>query len=165
MNKKNHICDNGKVAAVIRLKNLATTNRDDLLDHTMFSCFPPTAHLPRLGRALETTIVLSLLVDLSGTVGHADPTMLHNGNHVSHCRWSMQNVHSMLSFLVRKTTGCVWFEIVHEPISGSSIANVRVFSRVLEVLLPEDFVRNGHAPSELAYHWWMNCKISPSMED
>ena len=37
----------------------------------------------------------------------------------------------MLSLVVQTTTVFVQFEIVHEPISGSSIANVDVFESLL----------------------------------
>ena len=44
----------------------------------------------------------------------------------------------MLSFAVQKTTVLVQFETVHEPISGSTIANVNVFFlHAFEVLLPD----------------------------
>ena len=57
--------------------------------------------------AFETTIVSSLM-DLSGTIGHADPTMLHKRNHSGRLRWLMHKIRSMLRVVVHKNpTVCV----------------------------------------------------------
>ena len=47
-----------------------------LFDPTNFVSVP-TSEFAKIGSALETTITSSLM-DLSGTNGNADPTMLHN---------------------------------------------------------------------------------------
>ena len=65
MNKKNQSCDDGKVAAVMRLINPATTKRDNLFYQTNFVNAPA-----RIGLAFETTMVLRLMV-LFRTIGHA----------------------------------------------------------------------------------------------
>ena len=52
----------------------------------------PTNDFAKVGLALETTIVLSLM-KLSGTIGHADrldPNMFHDRNHLSHFCWLTQ---------------------------------------------------------------------------
>ena len=124
MIKKNQSCEDGEVAAVERVKNLATVKRDNLFDPAYF-VNAPTSDSARIGLAVETTIVLSLM-NLSRTSGHADrvdPKVLHHRNHLSHVHWWMHEARSMLSLVVHKTTVCVWFETVHEPIFGSNTAN------------------------------------------
>ena len=70
----------------------------------------PTDDFAKIGKAFETTIVLSLM-ELSGTSGLTDPSMLHKRNRLSRFRSLMHKVHSMLSLEVQKTTVCVWFEL------------------------------------------------------
>ena len=95
-------------------------NRDSRMDPTN-SVGVPTNEFAKLGLAFETTTMASLM-DLSGTTGHAGPTMFHNR---SRSRWLTHEIHSTLSVVVHKSG--VWFEIVREALSGSNSENVDFF--------------------------------------
>ena len=69
MNRKSQSCDDRKVAAAMRPKSPVTTERDNLFDLMNF-VNSPTSDCARIGLALETTMVLSLM-NLFGTIGHA----------------------------------------------------------------------------------------------
>ena len=138
----------------MKLINPATMKCDNLFDPTDF-VNAPTNDPAKIGLAMETTTVLSL-INLSETICHGDrvdPRVLHNRNHLNHFRRLTQKALSMLSLVVRKTTVCVY-----EPIFGSNIADVDAFfaricgsSRATAITLPN---------SRSSYHGWMNCMIS-----
>ena len=67
MNMKNQSCDDGEVAAVMKLTNPAITKRHDLLDPTNFVNFP-TSDSARIGLSFKATMVLRLM-NLFGTIG------------------------------------------------------------------------------------------------
>ena len=67
-------------------------------------------------------------MNLFGTIGRRfDPGRLDNRNQLSHFRWLMHKVRSMLSLASHKTTVSVQFESGLEPVSGSNIASVFMF--------------------------------------
>ena len=111
--RRTKVAVTGHGAAVTRLTSPATMNHGNLFDPV------PTIDSAKIRLAVETTIVSSL-VNLFGTIGHADrvePKLLHGRHHLNHFRWLMHKVRSTLSLVVHKTTVLVLSEIVHEPIS------------------------------------------------
>ena len=104
----------------MRIMNVATTDRVNLS--------VPTIDSAKIGLAFES------VMNLSGTVGHADPKVLQKENHVSHFRSWMQIDRSMLSLAFHKTTVFVQFEILRDPIHRFNVAPVDVlFARTLVV--------------------------------
>ena len=66
----------------MRLVNPATTKRGNLFDPTIF-VNAPTSDSAKVGLAIETTMVLRLIVNAD----RFDPRWHHDRSHLSHFRW------------------------------------------------------------------------------
>ena len=87
----------------------------------------PTNDFAKMGWAVDATIVSSLM--LEQTVD-ADPTMLHNRNHLCHFRWMM---HKILSLAVHKQQSVLGSKLcTTQSLDSTFIAHVEVFFIVSE---------------------------------